>query len=64
MFASSGCRAHALIDLVIESRHQGGTPATGEFGWKPETFWNPKKFIDAADARNYKVVLDVVIEDK
>ena len=52
----------ALIYLGTEFTPSGWNTRNGEFGWKAENFPEPKKFIDAAHARHYKVVLHVVIE--
>lgn len=52
----------ALIYLGTEFTPSGWNTRNGEFGWKAGNFPEPKKFIEAAHARHYKVVLHVVIE--
>jgi len=52
----------ALIYLGTEFTPSGWNTRNGEFAWKAENFPNPKKFIDDAHARHYKVVLHIVIE--
>ena len=52
----------ALIYLGTEFTPSGWNTRNGEFGWKPENFPDPKKFIDEMHAQHYKVVLHVVIE--
>jgi alpha-glucosidase (family GH31 glycosyl hydrolase) len=52
----------ALIYLGTEFTPSGWNTRNGEFGWKPENFPDPKKFIDDMHAEHYKVVLHVVIE--
>ena len=52
----------ALIYLGTEFTPSGWNTRNGEFGWKPENFPDPKKFIDDMHAQHYKVVLHVVIE--
>jgi alpha-glucosidase (family GH31 glycosyl hydrolase) len=52
----------ALIYLGTEFTPSGWNTRNGEFGWKPENFPNPKKFIDEMHAQHYKVVLHIVIE--
>ena len=52
----------ALIYLGTEFTPSGWNTRNGEFGWKAENFPDPKKFIDAAHAQHYKVVLHIVIE--
>jgi alpha-glucosidase/alpha-D-xyloside xylohydrolase len=52
----------ALIYLGTEFTPSGWNTRNGEFGWKPENFPDPKKFIDDMHAQHFKVVLHVVIE--
>ena len=52
----------ALIYLGTEFTPSGWNTRNGEFGWKPENFPDPKKFIDEMHAQHYKVVLHIVIE--
>ena len=54
----------ALIYLGTEFTPSGWNTRNGEFGWKAENFPDPKRFIDQAHARNYKVVLHIVIEGR
>ena len=54
----------ALIYLGTEFTPSGWNTRNGEFGWKPENFPDPKKFIDELHALHYKVVLHVVIEGR
>ena len=54
----------ALIYLGTEFTPSGWNTRNGEFGWKVETFPDPKRFIDQAHAHNYKVVLHIVIEGR
>lgn len=54
----------ALIYLGTEFTPSGWNTRNGEFGWKPENFPDPKKFIEDAHARHFKVVLHVVIEGR
>jgi alpha-glucosidase/alpha-D-xyloside xylohydrolase len=54
----------ALIYLGTEFTPSGWNTRNGEFGWKAENFPNPKQFIDAMHARQYKVVLHIVIEGR
>ena len=52
----------ALIYLGTEFTPSGWNTRNGEFGWKPENFPEPKKFIDDMHAQHFKVVLHIVIE--
>lgn len=52
----------ALIYLGTEFTPSGWNTRNGEFGWKTENVPDPKRFIESAHQRNYKVVLHVVIE--
>jgi alpha-glucosidase/alpha-D-xyloside xylohydrolase len=54
----------ALIYLGTEFTPSGWNTRNGEFGWKPENFPDPKKFIEQAHAQHFKVVLHVVIEGR
>ena len=53
-----------LIYLGTDFTPEGWNTHNGEFTWKPETFPEPKKAIDALHALNYKVVLHTVIEGR
>ncbi len=52
----------ALIYLGTEFTPSGWNTRNGEFGWKTENFPDPKRFIDVAHSRHFRVVLHIVIE--
>jgi alpha-glucosidase/alpha-D-xyloside xylohydrolase len=54
----------ALIYLGTEFTPSGWNTRNGEFAWKSDNFPDPQRFIDAAHARHYKVVLHIVIEGR
>ena len=61
-FREKNLPCDALIYLGTEFTPSGWNTRNGEFGWKPENFPDPKKFVDEMHAQHYKVVLHVVIE--
>lgn len=63
-FRAKGLPCDALIYLGTEFTPSGWNTRNGEFAWKAENFPDPRRFVDEAHARHYKVVLHVVIEGR